>query len=210
MVARELHDQLGQDLTAMMMLMDTSKQLQDQEQVAMLGEAQLLASKMMDEIRGLSLRLRPTALDDLGLLYALNGLYNRFQQQTGIQIHRVMHGLEGRFDSTIETTAFRVIQEALTNIGRYAEVQEVWISITHADGHLNIVVEDQGKGFDLAILEDKDRSFGINGMYERVTLVGGLFDIRSSAGYGTRIHASLPLEGIVERRQHEREDSNSR
>ncbi len=204
MIAHELHDQIGQELTAMNLTLDLCKGLQGEELAQMLAEAQALAGNLMDEIRELSLRLRPSTLDDLGLEPALAGFFKRFTRQTGIQVHAQFTGLDRRFSAAVETAAFRIAQEALTNIGRYAGVRDACVTVCYQQGELILTIQDHGRGFSLDFLNDRDRAFGINGMQERATLVGGYFDIQSQPGAGTTIQAVLPVEHPVERRRHDR------
>ena len=141
----------------------------------------------------MSLDLRPTMLDDLGLAAALDWLFKRFTLQTKITvIHNLSPVDERRFPYLVETAAFRLVQEALTNVARYAEVKEVTVTLDVEPDLVKVSVLDSGKGFELGSLSP-GTSTGISGMRERVSWVNGKFQIHTSPNEGTFVEAVFPL-----------------
>lgn len=192
MLAHELHDEIGQSLTATILNIEMSKRLEGAAQKQNLDEAQKLVEKIMEQVREMSLQLRPGVLDVLGLLPALRWLFERYQTLFGIQIHHNLTNQEHRFLPDVEITAFRITQEALTNIARHAGVREAFVSVKFNQGELTILIEDKGCGFDPQVTEDEGRSFGLTGMSERIRLVGGRLIVGSAPNKGTRITAVFP------------------
>jgi signal transduction histidine kinase len=142
----------------------------------------------------LSLNLRPALLDDLGLLAALLWQFERFTAHTRVRVNFVHAGLEGRpCRPEVETAAYRIVQEALTNIARHSGADEAQVRLCVEGGRLLVRIEDQGRGFEPTITLDPEESSGMVGMRERATLLGGHLHIESSPGAGTRIQAELPL-----------------
>jgi signal transduction histidine kinase len=194
-IARELHDELGQGLTsvkfALQMLEDAPEAIVDQ-----LPECVEMVDGMLQQVRNLSLDLRPSLLDDLGLAPALDWYVNRQEEQLGVTVHLIAKPLEPRFSPLIETTCFRVIQEAFTNIARHAHAQQVWVRVYTEDHTLQLSVRDDGVGFDVQTARQRATqggSLGVLGMEERVVLVGGRLDIHSAPGEGTEVCAWIPL-----------------
>lgn len=192
MLAHELHDEIGQSLTATILNIEMSRRLEGAAQKQSLDEAQKLVEKIMEQVREMSLQLRPGVLDVLGLLPALRWLFERYQSLTGIQIHHNLTNQDHRFMPDVEITAFRITQEALTNIARHAGVQEAFVSVQYSRGELTITIEDQGCGFDPQVIEDQSLSFGLTGMSERIRLVGGRLILNAAPGKGTSITAIFP------------------
>jgi len=206
-LARELHDQIGQVLTGLQFTLESSKRLTSGPLRSGLEDAQNLVSTLMRQIRELSLNLRPTTLDDMGLLSTLLWHIDRYSLQTEVQVHFSHFGLDKRFSPEIETTAYRIIQEALTNVARYAKVHEVDVKLHADDEILRINVIDHGCGFNFDEILEKKQAFGLTSMRERAYLVGGQLEIRSAAGQGTHILADLPLGRHLERRKSNRSTS---
>lgn len=209
-IAHELHDEIGQELTGLQFILEMGKEGPEELMRSALGEAQSLVATLMGQVRELSLNLRPPMLDDLGLLPALNAHIERYQQQTGMHVHFRAKNLEQRFSPEVENSAFRVVQESLTNVARYAWVSDIRVSVGADNSMLTVLIEDHGQGFDVELLKDNHRSFGIEGMRERTSLAGGKFEITSEPGKGTRIQAIFPTGQKLERRKHERESSIGR
>jgi PAS domain S-box-containing protein len=204
-IARELHDEIGQALTGLSLVLEMATRASTNGIHANLAEAQSIVNQIMKQVRNLSLELRPAMLDDLGLMPALTWHMQRYMTQTGIQVDMKAKGLEGkRFPPAIETAAYRIVQEALTNVARYAHVKEVKVRVWSQDTALGLMVEDQGSGFDVDAALTSNRSSGLLGMRERAILLGGQLVLESTPGQGTRITATLPLQGFVERRMRER------
>jgi signal transduction histidine kinase len=137
--------------------------------------------------------LRPADLDQLGLLPALLALFERYTAQTGVVVNFKHQGLERRFSSQVETGAYRIVQEALTNAARHAGVAAVTVRVWTDADKLNLQIEDRGCGFDPDVVLQAPRSTGLIGMQERAMLLGGHVIIESSPGAGTTITAELPL-----------------
>jgi signal transduction histidine kinase len=206
-IAKELHDEIGQTLTSLKLSLELiSKDNHTDKDQSYFDQAQNLVFKLLQRVRQMSLDLRPGMLDDLGLLPALLYLFERYNAQTNIHINFVQSNIERRFDQEIETTAYRIIQEALTNVARHASVNQVFVRIWADEKILGLQVEDEGIGFNLeADMQNKHR-FGLSGMKERAILIGGNLEIESALGEGTRITAELPISGKLERRIDERFD----
>src|SRR4051812_9720702 len=192
-LARELHDEIGQELTALRLNIE---QIQAPPADAARQSAQGRVGRLLKTVREMSLDLRPTMLDDLGLLPALLWHLDGYQSTSGIKVHFRHWGVHGqRFGPQVETAAYRIVQEGLTNVLRHAGVKEVQVTlwISEPKDRLTIQIEDQGAGFDLDSVSHA-RSSGVSGMRERATLLGGVLRIESVPGEGTCLTAELPLE----------------
>jgi len=209
-LARELHDEIGGLLTSLRINLDMIAQTQKHTKNNPLAQAQELAEQLINHIRELSLDLRPTMLDDLGLLPALLSFFEQYSMRTNIVIDFKHNGIKRRFPPQIETTAFRSIQEALTNIARHADVDYGAVRIWVKDNLLKLQVQDEGKGFDLQEFELNNRTSGLSGMRERVNMVQGSLEIETFPGQGTCLSEELPLLIIQERNVDENFDTISR
>jgi PAS domain S-box-containing protein len=192
-LARELHDEVAQTLTALSLNFSTCTRKEGAALRGALEEAQALVKELTGRVRDLSLRLRPTMLDDLGLLPALVWLLQRYQAQTPVQVQFQHSGLGRRFRHDVETAAYRVVQEALTNVARYAAVDAATVRLWTDRDRLYVQVEDHGVGFDLEAVRSAGATSGLSGMQERVELLGGRLTIDSVRGEGTCLTAELPL-----------------
>jgi PAS domain S-box-containing protein len=191
-IARELHDEIGQSLTALKMLLaQVGRQLSTSD-LGVLNEAKNVVTDLMRQVREMSLNLRPSMLDDLGLLPTLIWHFEKFTTQTGIKIKFEHSGLQVYLPPAVNTSAYRVIQEALTNIARYADVKEASVNVWTQNGTLYIRVEDKGRGFSIPEL-NVNRSTGISGMRERINLLHGKLEIEATPGQGTSIFVELPM-----------------
>jgi len=202
-LSRELHDEIGQMLTGLQFTIKSIMVQSTEEQKNKLDQAQILISVIISQIRELSINLRPSLLDDLGILPTLIWHFERYEAKTGIRVSFEQQNLDQRFSSELEITAFRIVQEALTNVARYAETESVDVKITVLESIMQVEIHDQGKGFDMTF-PSKNQSMGLEGMRERAFAMGGLLEIQSQPGKGTHIHARLPIAGQIERRTHER------
>jgi signal transduction histidine kinase len=208
-LARELHDHLGQVLTGLQFMLENTKNQSGDKQKAGIEEVQKTVSEVIGQVREMSLNLRPSMLDDMGLLPTLQWHVERFKAQTGIHVNFKGYNHTGRFPQEIETAAYRIVQEALTNVARYAKVKEVFVGLVIQDETLWIEVLDQGAGFDQSADINKPTS-GLSGMRERASLVGGYIIIESFINQGTQIVVALPLtDKPLERRKFERNHSRS-
>ncbi len=192
-IARDLHDQIGQSLTALKLMINQATRMTNENANQTLAEAQQVLSELMSQVREMSLNLRPSMLDDLGLLPALTWHIDKYQIQTKIKVIFNHQGLQRKFSPMIAETAYRVIQEALTNAAKYAGVTEVQIGAWADDLTLTLRVEDSGKGFEPAKLAS-NVSFGLRGMSERLSSVKGALQIVSETGSGTVLTAVIPLD----------------
>ena len=192
-IARELHDEVGQILTALKLVLGTAPGLSNEKSENRILQAQSLCQKLIVIIRELSLKLRPQMLDDLGLLPALLWHLEQFHSQTNIQVDFKHSGLDERFSQQVETAAYRIVQEALTNVVRHAGVKKVTVRMWCSDGTLGVRIEDRGRGFDSASILMSGTASGLTGMRERALLLGGQFVVESSHKKGTRLTAELPV-----------------
>jgi signal transduction histidine kinase len=185
-IAKELHDEVGQSLTALKLRLQVADA---SEQVL---QARSLVDELLTRVSNLSLDLRPAMLDDLGLLPALVWLFERYTSQTTVKVEFAHSGLDGRMSPIVETAAFRIVQEALTNVARHAGVPSVTVRVWRDGESLSVQIADAGKGFDVAAAVAAGKSSGLSGMRERAAALGGKMDIDSSTN-GTRLTAELPL-----------------
>jgi two-component system sensor histidine kinase UhpB len=196
-IARELHDEIGQALTALKMNLDSvHTDMVGSDSPARLTDSLGIVSRLLQQVRDLSLDLRPSMLDDLGLLAALRWYVDRQAQRTGFAAEIVAGLLEPRPSPAIETVCFRIAQEAVTNVARHAYAQRVRIELRYEPNGLLLCIRDDGLGFDVQAVQDKalsKGSMGLRGMQERVQLVGGQVETISAPGEGTEIRATFPL-----------------
>jgi PAS domain S-box-containing protein len=191
-LARELHDEVGQALTALKLMLGARPSSGKGRRTAIRDEAGAIVDDLLTRIRDLSLDLRPPMLDDFGLMPALTWHLDRYRARTGIQVRLEAEGIEDRFPGEAETAAFRVVQEALTNVARHAGVKEATVQVGSDAATLRVAVSDAGGGFDAASVLPTVIG-GLAGVRERVRLVGGQVDIVSSVGGGTRVDARIPI-----------------
>ncbi|RME47320.1 MAG: GAF domain-containing protein [Chloroflexi bacterium] len=196
-IARELHDEISQVLTGLKLALETIRRLPADMARERLGKAQELVNELMARVRELSLDLRPTMLDDSGLLPALLWHFGHYTAQTGVVVSFEHSGLERRFSAEVETAAYRIVQEALTNVARYAGVNEVAVRVTADEEKLYVEVEDEGVGFDPMSALGAGSTFGLVGMHERAILLGGQLTLDSAPGRGTRLKAELPVGDAI-------------
>ncbi|MGD0231491.1 MAG: PAS domain S-box protein, partial [Syntrophorhabdales bacterium] len=193
-VARELHDEIGQLLTVLRLALEMALQSPG-DQTARVLEAKSHANTLTGLVRQLSRNLRPSMLDDLGLLPTLPWLFERFSTQTNVRVVFEHSRIDNkRFPQETETAVYRVAQEALTNAARHAKVDSVTVRLWSNDKILGIQIEDRGVGFDFQATLKTGDSSGLNGMRERVMLLGGRFTVETSPGSGTRLTAELPTD----------------
>ncbi|NTU79661.1 MAG: PAS domain-containing protein [Chloroflexales bacterium] len=192
-LARELHDEIGQTLSALSLTLGTVSSQAPPALAGPLVAAQRQVADLVAQVRQRSLDLRPAMLDDLGLRPALVWYLGRYQEQAGIRLDVELQGLTERFAPPVELTAYRIVQEALTNIARHAGVDHATVLVWVASKQLMLEVIDSGRGFNLEVVGSTYASNGLAGMGERVALLGGEMVIESEPGAGTRLFASLPL-----------------
>lgn len=199
-VARELHDETSQVLTSLLISLAvlegsiTSPEARDR-----IAETRQLAHQTLRAIRSLSIDLRPSALDDLGLMPALRWYIKEYQQKFAIEIDFQTTGLKERLTSEVETVLYRIVQEALTNVARHSHAQKVSVILREHSQAIDATIADNGSGFDVEKLKKKpgigqERGWGLVGMFERAQLLDGSLDIESQQGKGTVIRAHIPIQ----------------
>ncbi|MBP2018174.1 signal transduction histidine kinase [Symbiobacterium terraclitae] len=195
-IARELHDETGQALTALVVTLDfLARHPMDAEALRKrLSNVKEMAEASLAEVRRVIHEMRPTALDDLGLEAAIRWLVRRYEH-AGLKIGIEIDGLNGRLPDHIEITVFRLIQEACTNTVKHAGARNVSIRLRQKGGWLTVEVTDDGMGFDPL---RRGEGVGLAGIRERVTLAGGELRIESGPQTGTRVYAELPVEGAMQ------------
>ena len=194
-IARELHDEMGQMLTALKL------ELQEIQREPVLPRVRLeesidMVDQIMGQVRALLADLRPAPLDTLGLPAALRWYLNRQAQRTGLKIHFHADHLPSRLPAEVEVGGFRIVQEALTNVIRHARAQQVTVELRQADTVLWLGINDDGVGFDMDAAQGRATagvSLGLVGMQERAELAGGHLFITSTPAHGTQIRVQFPL-----------------
>ena len=189
-VARDLHDEVNQALTAILLRLEALAQDTPPERSADVAELKRLASQAMDELLNLARQLRPAALDDHGLVPAIESQLRVFSERTGIATRLSTDGRLADLDEEKQTALYRVTQEALVNAGRHGGARRVQVELAATEAHTLLRVRDDGEGFDPA--SRTGGGLGLEGMAERARLVGGELDVRSSPGAGTEITMRLP------------------
>jgi len=198
-IARELHDQLGQSVTALSLglaaLAEPTIDAAERQQA--LARLQQMTVQIDQEMSRMAMNLRPTALDDLGLIPAVQHHLERWSEQSGIQSDFQPIDLENaRLPAELESVIYRVIQEALTNVLKHSGARHVSVLLEQRRDRARVIVEDDGRGFDIDALQQRangQRRMGLVGMRERIALVGGTLDIETALGTGTTVFVQLPV-----------------
>ena len=188
-VARDLHDEVNQALTAILLRLEALTQSAPPELRDELGETKKLANQAMEELLQLARQLRPTALDDHGFVPAIEEQLRRFQAQHGITTSLEIDGALDDLGNDQQLVLYRVTQEALNNIARHSGASNVKVGIQRADGHVELAVTDDGRGFAVG---SERRGLGLDGMAERARLVNGDFAIEAEPGQGTTLRLQVP------------------
>jgi signal transduction histidine kinase len=202
-IARELHDATGQALTALglgLRGVATSYVRQDNDQIEKrLRQLEDMTTRSLDELRHLISDLRPSHLDDLGLAAALRWYAKDLQSRVPLEIHVEVSGEDRPLTPSVKIALYRVAQEALTNVIKYANAREVWVRLNYREQEVMLQVEDNGAGFDIEAQAKSARSqWGLLGMQERAALLGGRFDLYSVVGQGTRVQVVIPYQQVFE------------
>jgi PAS domain S-box-containing protein len=184
-LARELHDEIGQALTGLQLQLAATRGRADS-----LEEAEQIVQELTTRVRELSMDLRPSTLDTLGLLPTLLTHMERYQARTGLRIDLRHLGVDRRFSPEVEITAYRVVQEALTNIVRHARASSATVQLLADERTLSLAIRDDGQGFELSTSSSVG---GLGGMQERVELLGGTLTVEAAPGGGALVMAELPL-----------------
>ncbi|MDG3005719.1 PAS domain S-box protein [Paludisphaera mucosa] len=201
-IARELHDEIGQALTALKINLQEAREGRA-DGPARLDDSIAIVGEALQQVRSMALDLRPSILDDLGLVAALEWYVERKVQRTGLKGRFVAEPEDVRADPEIETVCFRVAQEALTNVARHAHASRFSVELRGGAAGLRLVVRDDGIGFDPAAAlraASRGASLGLSGMQERVELVGGQIEFTSAASTGTEIQVDLPAAPLASHR----------
>ena len=187
-IARELHDEIGQALTAVVLQLDRARRGATRTVDDEVGEARETVRASLEEVRGIARRLRPEALDDLGLASALAALTNDLSRRAGVHVERAIAPDIPALDPEDELVIYRVAQEALTNVARHAAASRALLVLGVHDGQVVLEVSDAGAGFERAgALEGS----GLLGMRERALLIGAELELRSALGEGTSVRLRL-------------------
>ena len=189
-LARDLHDEVNQALTAILLRLEALAQERPGGAGAELEELKRLVNQAMDDLSGLARQLRPTALDDHGLVPAIDAQLSSFSARTGVTGRFQTGGDFDHLSDDQQTAIYRIAQEALANVGRHAGARHVSVELRGASDATELRVEDDGRGFDIST-DGSDR-LGLKGMAERARLVGGSLDVRSEAGTGTTVTLTVP------------------
>lgn len=200
-ISRELHDETGQSLTALLVQLKVLENLRDVEAVGSLArELRELVVQTLEEVRRLARDLRPSTLDDLGLVPTLGWYIQAYRKKTGLDIELIVDLPENlRLRPLTELILYRVVQEALTNITRHANATRVVVQLDRHDTLMRLTVEDDGVGFDVSrTLDKQDKSLGLLGMHERAELIGATLRLDSIPGQGTRLKVEVALADAIE------------
>jgi two-component system sensor histidine kinase UhpB len=191
-LARDLHDEVNQALTAILLRLEALSQDSPPDRVDELAELKRLVNQAMGELLNLARQLRPAALDDHGLMPAIETQLKRFSARTGIEVRVSTDGEPATLPEDVQTAVYRILQEALANVGRHAGATAVAVEMEVGDERLELRIRDDGAGFDPASVvrdpgEGPGAGLGLSGMAERARLAGGELDVRSAPGGGTTV-----------------------
>jgi signal transduction histidine kinase len=198
-IARELHDETGQSLTSLALGLQALEGTEHPEGLkARTVELRSLVAKTLEEVHLLARALRPSILDDLGLVAALERCVKGYEAATGLRMDFYARGFDGRrLQLHLETALYRIVQEALTNVVKHAQARNASVLLEHRGLGVVAVVEDDGQGFDIDVVRHSrgdGQGLGINGIEERVSLLGGSLTVESKPGMGTTVVVEMPLE----------------
>jgi two-component system sensor histidine kinase DegS len=199
-VAAEIHDSIAQTLVGMLTMTQTAQSLLDVDTKAtaqQLEELKKVIGDSVKEIRQIIFNLRPSSLDDLGLVLCLQNYVRRYEREQSLAVALEISGGDRRLPPALETTVFRLVQESLTNVKKHAAASRVLIRISIDPTHVGIRVADDGQGFEWREVSDKfmrGDTHGLEGMKERAALMGGKFHITSRPHKGTVVDVEIPIE----------------
>lgn len=200
-IARELHDETSQVLTSLLIsLAVLEESIESAEARQRISDTRALAHQTLRAIRSLSIDLRPSALDDLGLLPALRWYLKEYQQKCSIEVDFHATGLKDRLPTEMETALYRIVQECLTNTARHSHARKATVTLKEEASAVYGTIIDDGDGFDYAALlkipsqeRGMGRGLGLTGMRERAVLLSGELEIHTAPGQGTRVEVRIPL-----------------
>jgi two-component system sensor histidine kinase UhpB len=197
-LARDLHDEVNQALTAILLRLEALAQDNPDVNMGEVTELKRLVNRAMEELLNLARQLRPSALDDHGLMPAVETQLKRFSARTGVEVSLNADGEPNDLPEDVQTAVYRILQEALANIGRHAGATAVSVDIEAGEDTLELIVRDDGAGFDPGALaragngDGPGAGLGLSGMAERARLAGGELDVRSAPGGGTTVTLRVP------------------
>jgi signal transduction histidine kinase len=197
-IARELHDETGQSLTTLLVGLRAIADITGLAKVrSMAQRLREVAAHTVDDVGRLARGLHPAVLDDKGLVAAARRHVSEFAKSVGVVVDlRVVGSVPRRLPPLVQSTVYRILQEALTNVARHAQARLVGVVLKHDHGVLELVIRDNGVGFDAAAVLHDARGLGLHGMQERVALLGGTVRIESRPGHGTIIRVRIPTANI--------------
>jgi signal transduction histidine kinase len=194
-IARELHDSTSQTLTSLLIGLRTLGDSCEYPEIRTHAEElRSIAAKTLDEVHTLAFQLRPSVLDDLGLPEALHRHIADCRRRYNFNIDLAINGLEHRLPTNIETTLYRITQEALTNISRHANAETASVCVERREGKVIAIIDDDGSGFDIQAIDQNNGHLGLYGIRERVELLAGKLEIESAPEMGTSLFIEIPLE----------------
>lgn len=199
-ISRELHDSVAQELLSSLVDLRVLKYMNvDQEVLNKVQLTEASLTRLLEDIRRLAVELRPAALDDFGLEAAFRSHFKWIEKNFGLVINFKAELSAARYGNEVETVVYRICQEAVLNAIKYADTDEIQVSLFEGQGDLQLMVKDEGCGFKLDASEPKGTGLGLFGMRERAELVQGHLSIHSEVGKGTMVHLRIPLSSAVER-----------
>lgn len=198
-IARELHDETSQSLTSLLLgLSILADKKTEEDRSTQIRQLRTMVQETLEEVHDLAWQLRPSVLDKYGLSKALERYLEEYRAKYPLDVDLCILGLEGRrLQSEIEISVYRMIQEALTNVARYAKAKNVSVIVNKKNGILSVIIEDDGVGFDVEHVLERDptkHNLGLRGMQERAILLNGVLRIESGIGSGTTLFMNVPLE----------------
>ena len=203
-LARELHDEIGQALTAAKINLQAAMEESDPAKSKRIQETAAILERLLGQVRQISLNLRPAMLDDLGLVPALRSLLDEQGRLASVAVRFSAKNMPENLDPEIQTTCFRIAQEAITNAVRHARSTQIRVELSRENGNLRLQIRDNGRGFDAESEQAQTTGLGLVGMKERAALVGGRARITAPRGKGTTVDVTLPLTSQSENHHFEK------
>ena len=194
-ISRDLHDSVGQAMFSIMIGLRIFEQLEmDDAMRQHLVDLQQTTSQILEEIKSMAVELRPSVLDDLGLVPAIRSYIKGYDQMFGMKTEFEASGSKQRTAPLVETVLYRICQEALINCAKYADAEQVFVRYHRGEAQVELVIQDVGCGFDPEQIPIQGTGLGLFGMRERTYLVGGKFQVESALGQGTTVRVSIPID----------------
>ena len=191
-IAQRLHDDFGQELTALHWTIESAKKTTGSQAAELLDRAGESVTAVIEAMRTASMNLYPTVLEDLGLVAALEWLVENFESESSLTVELIHTGIDSRFSPKLESAAFRIVQEGLSNVARHARTNRAWVTMSADENLLRLEIGDRGVGFDTDALKTES-SLGLDGASERVESLQGHLRVQSAPGQGTVLDIEIPL-----------------